>query len=105
MSQNRYMHAAEASIISNGTWFTPEAVAARALEQGSCVWHAAHTLQLEHLDDLGYGTCRICDGVTAPGPAHEVHYLCAARQARGVPTPQLDATPRCSCAKCEKARQ
>lgn len=80
-------------------WYTPEAIALRATEQGSCVWHAATSISLEHLDELGYGTCRYCGGVTAPSQGG-VHALCVARSDRGRETPTLDSSPRCQCATC-----
>lgn len=97
----RFLDAARRIIgnLHSHDWDSPEAVAARATEQGSCVWHAAHTIRLEHLDELGYGSCRYCGGVTAPG--HDgAHNLCSVRHASGRPTPTLDSTPECSCAKC-----
>ena len=80
-------------------WLTPEAVAALAVEQESCVWHAAHTLIMEHLDEAGYGTCRYCGGVTAPNQDN-AHALCQARHDKGRETTTLDASPQCSCARC-----
>lgn len=95
-----FLFAARSTIApSVHAWYTPGAIAALAAEQESCVWHAAWTLSMAHLDELGYATCRYCGGVTAPNQ-DGAHHLCVARQRRGVPTPMLDASPRCSCAPC-----
>jgi hypothetical protein len=80
-------------------WFTPEAIAERIVEQQSCVWHAAWSISMEHLDELGYGHCTLCGGRTGPGQDN-LHPLCAARAEHGRPTPPLDGTPRCACARC-----
>lgn len=84
-------------------WYTPEAIAALATEQNSCVWHAAWSLSLAHLPELGYTTCRLCGGVLHP-QREDAHGLCLARERRGLPTPMIDSTPQCSCARCTASR-
>lgn len=44
--------------------------------------------------------CPLCGGIA--DPRAPTHPLCQARHARGLPTPPLDCTPRCSCAACAK---
>lgn len=75
--------------------YGPEEVAALAFEQQSCVLHAAHDLYVQR---AAWDTCPHCGGRATPGTGG--HALCAARAARGRPTPKIDAAESCDCARC-----
>lgn len=96
-----FLATARSTTVNDGghAWGTPEAIAQRAYEQQSCIWHAVTSLRVEHMDELGYGTCPHCGGVTDPRQQLG-HALCVVRAAQGRETPMLDSTPRCDCARC-----
>lgn len=89
-------------VISNGTWFTPEIVAARMVADDICAMHACHLVYLEAIEsgNLAMAHCSYCGGwSTTETPDH---HLCIARAKRGIPTPVLDARERCYCYNCKK---
>lgn len=73
-----------------------EAIADSVDRGGTSVWHEVHRWLVENRP---LPSCRVCDGPVAR-EGDDVHELCRARRARGLPTPRLDATPRCPCARC-----
>lgn len=70
-----------------------EAVALRAFETGTCIWHAATLITNEHPPEQ---RCDLCGA-----PARRLpHHLCIERAKRGVPTPPLEWRSPCFCAAC-----
>lgn len=61
------------------------------------LWHRQHEWVIANVIPT-WPHCTICGGVC--DPRQTAHELCKALQKRGLPTPQLDSTPKCSCAKC-----
>lgn len=109
----------EQAAIGHASWScTPEDYAVevgRKMFAEQCgVWHAAHLVAVERIDDGRTPTviCTICGGRNWPMPAwhgagNTDHHICQARAVRGKPTPLIDvgAEMRCGCHPCRIGRR